>query len=102
MGGARAPGVARAAPAYPRPMAATPPGSSLPLIPIYPRVVRPPADGDDVRLAVPVQVGDRQVLDRHPTVIDDVPGPLLAHAVGGLVDADAALLGKRVPLGRVV
>ena len=53
----------------------------LPLIPVYPRVVRPPADGDDVRLAVAVQVGDRQVLDRHAAVIDDVPGPLLAVAV---------------------
>src|SRR5690242_5331080 len=62
---------------------------SLPLIPVYPRVVRPPADGDDVRLAVAVQVGDRQVLDRDPAIVDDEPGPLLADAVRRLVEADS-------------
>src|SRR5262249_37570810 len=87
----------------PNPLPETERGNkSLPLIPVYPHVLGRPADGDDVRLAVAVQVGHGQVLDRDAPVVKDHPLPLLADGVGALVNAHAALLGERVPLRRIV
>src|SRR5262249_24879650 len=62
----------------------------LPLIPVNPCVAGLPTDRDDVDLAVAVEIGRGQVLDRHAAVVDDVPGPFRAFAVRAFVDADAA------------
>ena len=59
------------------------------------------ADGDDVGLAVAVEVGDGQVFHRDAAVVEDVPLPLRALAVGALVDADAAALRELVARLRV-
>src|SRR5262245_34101298 len=55
-------------------------------------VLRLPANGDDVDLAVAVEVGTGRVLDGHAAVLDDLPLPLLALLVEGLVDAHPAAL----------
>src|SRR4051812_24414360 len=75
---------------------------SLPLVPVDANVLRLPAAGDDVLLAVAVQVRDRQVFHRDAAVVEDEAVPLLALAVGVLVDSDAALLGEGVALRRVI
>src|SRR5262245_2315991 len=88
--------------AFPTDPSAPGTGASLPLVPVYPRVVRAPTDGDDVRLAVAVQIGHGLVLDRDPAILDNVSSPYFAHAVRGLVDADSAFLGKRIALAGVI
>src|SRR6516164_5679349 len=75
--------------------------SLLALIPINAQVVRLPAHGNDVDLAVAVEVGGGEVLDGHAAVIDNLPSPFLALAVGALVDTHAAALREFVARLRV-
>src|SRR5579864_1223231 len=60
------------------------------LIPIDFRVPGLAAHGDDVDAAVAVDVGTNQVFDRHTAVVYNLPGPLLALAVGTFIDPHAA------------
>src|SRR4029079_17351816 len=66
--------------------------SSLPrLIPIDLHVVRRPADSDDVRTTVAVQVAGGKILDGDTAGIDDLPRPFRAGLILRIVDAHAAL-----------
>src|SRR4051812_7582609 len=69
---------------------------SLPLIPVDAAIPRRAAHGDDVDLAVAVEVGRGEVFDRDPAVFDNRALPLSALAVGALVDPNAAALLERV------
>src|SRR5947209_16596895 len=68
------------------------------LVPVDLDVPGGAADGDDVDLAIGVEVGAGEILGRHAAVVDDVLFPLCGGGVGCAEDVDAAadLLGKRV------
>src|SRR5262245_43858363 len=66
--------------------------SLLALIPVDACVLRLPADGDDVRAAVAVELGDREVFDRDAALVEELARPLRAEGLGRAVDADAAAL----------
>src|SRR5438132_10365954 len=55
-------------------------------IPINADVAGLSADGDDVRSAIAIEVGDRERLHRHAAVFNNVPGPACAFVVERLVD----------------
>ena len=65
-------------------------------IPVNADVAGLSADGDDVRAAVAVEIGDGQRFHGHAAVFDNVPGPARAFVVERLVDADAAPLTRFV------
>src|SRR5262249_39654627 len=69
-------------------------GSFLPLVPVNANVLRLPADGDDVNLAVAVEVGRGQVLDVHTALVDQGPLPLCSLRARRSVDAHAAPLAR--------
>ena len=54
--------------------------------------MRLPPDGHDVHSAIAIEVCDGQIFDGHAPIVDNVPAPLSAAAVHGLVDAHSAPL----------
>src|SRR4029077_10183754 len=60
------------------------------LVPVNADVTGLPADGDDVRSAIAIEVGDRQGFHSHAAVFDYVPSPFSAVFVYDFIDADAA------------
>ena len=65
-------------------------------IPVNADVAGLSADGDDVRAAVAIEIGDGQRFHGHAAVFDNVPGPARAFVIERLVDADAAPLPRLV------
>src|SRR5262245_56016811 len=63
-----------------------------PLVPVNADVAGLPADGDDVRSAVAVEIADGQGFHGHPAVFDNVTGPARAFLIERLIDAHAAPL----------
>src|SRR5262245_40501045 len=72
------------------------------LVPMDANVYGRAPDGDDVDAAVAVQVGRREVLDRHAVRIDELPFPLFALTVATLIEPHTATDFERIGHLRVV